>query len=710
MSHPVRPLCLTSLLLAAPFASADEALGPENDSRALDEVIITALPLRGTVLETAQPVWVLSGDELIRQRALSLGETLARQPGVSESAFGPIASRPILRGQGGLRVQTYQDLGETLDVAALSDDHAVSLDPLLAERIEIIRGPAALMFGNAASAGAVNVVTRRLPSQPLTRNVAGQVEARVDEAAGSKVFGGELGWALGGGWQLQLDAFSADSDNIDIPGFAWSAALREELAEEGEPIDESRGTLPNSDGQTDGGAAGLTWFGDGVRIGFSLSRHDMNYGLPGPGEEEGEPSDIRLDLGQDRIDIDAEWRLTSGPFDILRLRGSRNDYQHFELEGDEIGTRYAQMGDEWRLALEHGADGNAPWRGALGLQWRRIDFDAEGEEAFLPPSLSRHLGGFIVQEWDIGRLTLEAGGRLEQQRITPASLEEDLPVYDDEAFSGSLAAVWRWREGVTSTLQITASERHPTATELYANGPHLAVRRIEFGDPELGKEKGLTFDLGLRLVTAGWQTNLAVFVSDYDDYIVAQPIADLDEDDARVNPRAQRAQIQRARPAGGGDKDDLAVIRFEARDTRFRGAEFSVSYPQIAQWANGQIGVNFFGDQVRARDTQGDPLPQIPPHRLGTELSWQGEALRLGITALWHDKQTRVADNELPTEGFTLLGLDASYRHKLGNTDMLWFLTASNLLDEEARRHASPLKDYAPLRGRSISAGLQLRF
>lgn len=702
------PVWSASVLLAAPLASAEQPPNADPRLATLEEVVITALPLRSTVLETAQPVWVVGADDLVRQRALSLGETLARQPGVSESAFGPIASRPILRGQGGLRVQTYQDLGDTLDVGALSDDHAVSLEPLLAERIEVIRGPAALLFGNAASAGAVNVVTRRLPTQALKSHLNGQVEARVDEAANAKVLGGELGLALGGGWQLQLDGFGTESDDIDIPGFAWSQALRTELEEEGEPVDESRKSLPNSDGRSDGGAVGLTWFGDTVRLGFSLSRHDMNYGLPGPGEEEGEPSDIRLDLGQERLDVDGEWRPAAGPFDIVRLRGSRNDYQHLELEGEEIGTRYAQVGDEWRLALEHGA--NSDWRGTLGLQWRRIDFDAEGEEAFLPPSLNRHLGGFVFQEFDLGRLTLEAGGRLEQQRITPRSPDKALPVYDKEAFSGSLAALWRWSEGVTASLQITASERHPTATELYADGPHLAVRRIEFGDPDLGTEKGLTFDLGLRLIRAGWRTELSLFASDYDDYIVAQPVADLDDDELSATPSARRMRAQRAQPLGGGDEDDLAVVRFEARDARFRGAEFSLSHPEISRFAQGSLGVHFFGDHVRARDLQGTPLPQIPPQRLGTELTWQGEAWRLGVNLIWHDAQSRIADNELPTDGFTLLGFEASYRQPLGSTESLWFLTATNLLDEEARRHASPLKDYAPLRGRSVSAGLRIRF
>lgn len=707
--RPLRAILPMTLL---PWAAASwaqpaptEASTPETT---LQEIIITALPLRATALETAYPVLVVDGEELVRTRAVSLGETLARQPGVSESAFGPIASRPILRGQGGLRIQTYQDSGDTLDVGALSDDHAVALEPILAEHIEVLRGPAALIFGNSASAGAINVVTRRLPTQRQADTVRGTLEARADQAAGSTNLAGEISFLLRERWQLHFDAHSSDSDDIEIPGFAWSDALRAELAEEGEPIDESRDTLANSDAQIDGGSAGLAWIGEDARLGISLSTHDMNYGLPGPGEEEGEPSDIRLDLTQERVDLEGEWRLQSGPFATVRLRGSRNDYSHLELEGEEIGTRYAQVGDEWRLALEHGDPASDRWRGMVGLQWRRIDFDAEGEEAFLPPSVTRNLGGFLFQEIVLGRFTLEAGGRLERQRISPNAQLGTLADYDDTAFSASLAALWQVGETLTWSIQVTSSERHPTAAELYADGAHLAVRRIEIGDPNLSLERGLSLDVGWRFTAGGWQSELSLFNTDYDNYIFAQPIDDLAE--ALKGDRSSRMQAQRVRAFGGGDADELAVVRFEARDAKFQGAEFSAYHPQITSVAAGRISVDFFGDYVQARTRDGANLPQIPPYRLGAELAWESDSWRLAADAIWHDAQSRVAENELPTAGFTLLGLSASYRQRVGATRTLWFLQAHNLLDEQARRHASALKDYAPLRGRSIGAGVRVEF
>lgn len=703
---PLWPLiAASSLILSAHVPSAQTA---EAEVVSLEEIIITALPIRRTALETAQLILVVEGDTLLRSRTASLGGTLARQPGVSESAFGPIASRPILRGQGGLRVQTYQDSSDTLDVGALSDDHAVTLDPLLAEHIEVVRGPAALMFGNSAAAGAVNVVTRRLPTRRQAENLRGSLEARADQAADSKNVAAELSVRLLAPWQLHLDAYSQNAGNLDIPGFAWSDALRGQLAAEGEPVDESQGTLPNSDGRSDGGSLGISWLGERARIGVSLSRHDMNYGLPGPGEEESEPSDIRLDLTQDRIDVDGEWRPKRGLFSVARLRGSRNDYSHVELEGVAVGTRYAQMGDEWRLALEHGSESDHHWRGTVGLQWRRVGFDAVGEEAFLPPSITRNLGGFIFEEVDLGRLTLEVGGRLEHQTISLRDETHKLPDYDDTAFSASLATLWRASDQTTWSLQLTSSERHPTATELYADGAHLAVRRIEIGDSDLGLERGLSIDLGWRLQSGDWRTEASIFHSDYDNYIFAQPIADFDN--VSVGGLSTRMRAQRAAARSGRDEDELAIIRFEARDVEFQGAEFRTQHPELWRVATGRIGMYFFGDYVRAKTREGADLPQIPPYRLGAEVSWETDIWRFSVDAIWHDAQNRIAANELPTDGFTLLGFSGSYRQRLERAHAKWVLQAHNLLDEEARRHSSPLKDYAPLRGRSVSVGVRVQF
>ena len=691
------PPALTALAALSALAVAE----PKPPVERLEEVKITATPLRRGEFETAQPVLVLAGDELLRRRTTNLADTLAASPGLSATSFGPIASRPVIRGQGGLRVQVFQDGADVLDAAALSEDHAVTLDPLLAERIEVVRGPAALLFGNAASAGAVNVVTRRIPTEPLAKAFTAAAELRGDSAADTRAVGAQAAARIGERLQVYADLHDSRSDELRIPGYAWSAAAREHAAEEGEQADLSRDRLVNSDGSADGGSLGIAWTGERQRYGFSVSEYGSEYGLPGlahgghhdeehadDGHHDDEQPDVRLDLSQRRYDAVAEWSPSSGAVDALRLRAARNDYGHVEIEGDgEVGTRYSQVGDEFRLAADHRAGSG---RGTFGLQLRELDFDAQGAEAFLPPSVTRNTGVFAFQEHRVGAVTLEAGLRHERQRIRTAD-PDTMPDYEGSTLGGSLGALWSPRPGATLALQLTRSERHPTATELYADGPHLAVSRYEIGDADLGTERGLTADLALQLGgggddgdVGGWRGSFGVFVGDYDRYIVAQPT--------------------------GATEDGLPVVEFQAKEARFTGAEFEVGHDRLVETGLGALGLRLFGDLVRARDGAGEPLPQIPPLRLGAEAALTGARLRLGLEAIWHDRQARVADGESTTAGFTLLGVEASWRQPTGVGELSVFLRGSNLLDEEARRHTSPLKDYAPLAGRAVSGGLRLEF
>lgn len=613
----------------------------------LEEVVITATPLRKLALETAQPVSVLAGDALAVRREGSLGETLADQPGVSASAFGPIASRPIIRGQGGLRVQTYQDGADTLDVAALSDDHAVTLEPMLADRIEIVRGPAALLFGSAAAAGAINVVTPRLSLARFATPFGGEVQMRGDTAANERGVAARLGGHVTEALQFSGDLHHFRADELRIPN----------------------GELENSDGETRGGSVGFGWVDERTSLAIAVSGLRSQYGLPsGSGHE-----DVRLDLHQRRVDLAGEWQL-EGLFDALRLRVADNDYEHVELEGEEIGSTYAQRGREVRLS----ADRNGRW--SIGIQWRELDFDAEGEEAFLPMSTTRHLGAFAFGQYAIGALAFESGLRFEHQAIELKDAR-----YRAEALSGSVGAQWRVTETWTTSLQVTSSARHPTATELYAFGPHLAAQRFEIGDANLGIERGLTADLSLRHRSEDdWQGSIGLFMADYDNFIAALP--------------------------DGSVEDALRVTRFSATDARFEGVEFDWSHDALFTIGSGRFGARLFGDYVKAQDRYGSPLPQIPPRRLGLEIGFVQGPLRVGVETIHHDEQNEVADGETPTAGFTALNAEVAYRLAIENTDMLWFVRGVNLLNEEMRRHASPLKDVAPLAARHLSIGLQLKF
>lgn len=704
--HTPRLIKLATLTVGAmlsPVAAVAAAASLAEET--LQEVIITSTPLRTTALETAQPVLLLSADRLRRSLATNLGDTLANQPGLSSTSFGPIASRPVIRGQGGLRVQVYQDGAEALDVAALSDDHAVSIDPAFADRIEVLHGPAALMYGGASAAGAVNVVTDRLRLRSGAEPIETRVELRGDTANDERAVSLRSGGDLSGGWRWRFDGFSKRSGDLSIADFVESPALRAKLLAEGEGIHDERGELHNTDAKSEGGSVGVGWSNEHLAFALSLSGYRNDYGLPAGGHAHEEPvddtadtesdhEDVRIDLEQRRFDLSGEWRPTAGWIERWSLRLARNDYEHAEIEDGAPATRYGQLGYESRVTADRRSDDLG--RGVLGLQYRDLDFAARGDEAFLPPSRTRSLGLFFFEERRFEAWLFEAGARWERQSLDARKAGNSR--YRDDAVSASLGSVWTVSPSTRWSLQLTRTQRHPTTTELYADGEHLALQRYEIGDADLGIETARTADLAWRYADTDdrWQSRISIFVSDYRDYIFAAPLAEGDDHAEDTSDHAN----------GVG----LREVEYRATSARFQGLEAEWSIRELVQVARGGLGLRVFGDLVRARDAEGVALPQIPPLRVGAELNWSRGPWRVGLESLWHDAQTRLADNELPTDGYNLLAADLAYRHRTGAATMLWFLRGQNLLDEDARRHASPLKDVAPLAGRALSAGVRIEF
>ena len=652
------------LALLPSFALAD-------DGR-LDEVVVSATALHESSLEVAQPTSVLSGDDLVRDRGTSIGEALANTPGISATWFGPQASRPVIRGQTGERVQVSEDGAESLDVAALSADHAVTIDPLLAERVEVLRGPATLLYGNGAAGGLVNVLVHRVPDRSFDRDIEGAAELRGDSALGERAAalrfdGGARGWSFHG------DAFARDTDDVDVADYALSRAARESGAFTPEQIATTRGTLPDSASRLRGGALGVSRVGEAGYAGLALSRFDTRYGIPGP--EDG----VSIDMSQWKLDFNADWRANNEWIDTAHLRASFNQYEHAELEpGGEVGTRFDQDGLSVRLAAE-----TAPWagwRGSYGLQFRHVDFAALGEEAFVPASVTRNLGAFAYEERAFGPLTLELGARLESQEISP---EGDLPTYDSTRASFAAGLVWQFAAGWSTALNATSTTRQPTSTELFADGPHVAVQRFEIGDAHLRPERARTLDLSLRHRTEAWGLGVTVYRSDYQDYIYSSLTGEIE--------------------------DDLPVALYLQEDARFMGFEADVDLPAV-EFGGGRLETRLIADAVRAELDSGPDLPQIPPLRVGAELRFSRNAWSAGLSAHRFSRQSRVADNELPTAGYTLLGVDASWRLPWSQREFLVYLRGENLLDEDARRHTSPLKEFAPLPGRSLGAGVRLDF
>jgi iron complex outermembrane recepter protein len=655
---------LWALLL---FSSA--ALADDKD---MDEVVVTATALHGSTLEVAQPTSVIAGDALVRDRGTSVGEALASTPGISATYFGPQASRPVIRGQTGERVQVSEDGAESLDVAALSADHAVTIDPLLADRVEVLRGPATLLYGNGAAGGLVNVLVHRVPDQAYDNTLDGAAELRGNSALGERAGAARIDGGIDG-WSFHGDAYARDTDDVEIADYALSRAARDSGAFTPGQIAASRGRIADSASRLRGGALGFSRVGDDGFAGFAVSRFDTRYGIPGP--EEG----VSIDMNQTRLDFNSEWRARNSWLDTAHLRASYNNYEHAELEpSGEVGTQFDQDGLSLRLAVETAP--LAGWRGSWGAQFRHVDFVALGEEAFVPASVTKNIGVFAYEERAFGPFTVELGGRLESQKI---SSDEDVPAYDSARASFAGGLVWQFATGWSTALNATSTQRHPTSTELYADGPHIAVQRFEVGDAGLRPERATTLDLSLRHKSDDWSMSLTAYRSDYTDYIYSRLTGDIE--------------------------DDLPVAEYLQDDASFTGFEAEVELPAL-ELAGGKFTTRLVADAVRAKLDAGGDLPQIPPLRVGAELRYARNAWSTGISAHHFDRQDRVANNELPTDGYTLLGADASWRFPWSQRELFVYLRGENLLDEDARRHTSPLKEFAPLPGRSLGAGVRLEF
>ena len=691
--------CIAMVTTVAVYVSPSLALAEDEEDahHEIDQIIVTATPLSRTVEDLAQPSTVLYGTELAKKQSTSIGETVSQEPGLSSSYFGPISSRPVIRGQFGERVRVLTNGLDSLDASALSEDHQTTVEGLLAERIEIIRGPATLLYRSGAAGGLVNVVDSRFIEQPLSDPFSAALALGADTAVGNRdaAFRAHFGT---GSIAFNADYFVRSTDNIEIPGYAESKILRDLEEAEGdgegeEGEEEAFGVVENTDSDTHGGALGVSFVSDNGFLGVSLSTFDSEYGIPGhhhheeeaplPGEPEEEEEFVRIDLEQTRVDAKGEYDLQGEFLSGIRFRAAVNDYTHVELEGAETGTVYDVQGTDGRIELRH-----AKWgalEGAIGVQYKRVDFDAIGDEAFVPASETKRTSLFLFEELALSDTwVLQGSARFEDQSISGSALLES---YDDNAFGASIGGIWRPTDELRVSANLAMTERHPSATELYADGPHIAAQRYERGSVTLGnglldKEESTNLDLTLHGDMDRIEWSITGFINSVDHYILLRPTA--------------------------LELDELPVYDFDQADVEFTGIE-AEALIEIWDRDDSHMHLRLFTDFVNAEeDETGANLPQIPPRRLGLGLHGGWDRFDASIDAIFADDQDDVAENELPTEGYTLLNASVSYT--FADPELYLFLRGSNLLDEDIRQHTSPLKDLVPLPGRSVHVGLRYEF
>lgn len=616
----------------------------------------------------------LSGQRLQKKKQSTLGETLSREAGVTSSYFGPNSSRPVIRGQDGERVRILQNSLGVLDASGASADHAVAMEPLAVERIEIVRGPGALLYGSSAVGGVVNMVTNRIPEK-MPAEFRARTEGRYSSVDQGRAGVAIVDGGIGSKWAYHLDASARGAEDFMVPGYARSTQRR---LNDPPTEEEERGRVYNSFNRTWNGSVGSSYVFEKGFLGASYSSYASKYGTV-------TERFVHIDMRQQRFDLAGQIGM-EGFVDNLRMKNSYSAYRHEEIEGGETGTRFKNDGDELRLEATHKPVGD--YVGIFGLQGSYFDFSAEGDEKFLPATKNEAYSFFIFEEKQSGVLRPSLGARVDQSAVR---VTETLPAGSDteRSFTGGSLALGAHYEFVPKwalVLNTSYTERAPNYQELFANGPHIATGVFEQGDTNLDKERSHAAELSVRHEGDGTQGRVTGFLQDYADYIVLAPTGGTD-------------------PGSG-----LPIYNYGAAHARFYGAELELRQ-RIPAKVPGVLEAEFKLDTLRGinRDT-GDSLPRVTPMRETLALIYKANSFQTEVEWQRSERQTHTAPNETSTREFNILNLGAEAPLRLVGARLNVFARVNNVLNEKARSHVSLLKDVSPLPGRNVVVGLQATF
>ncbi len=625
---------------------ADEP--PKADVQDLHGITVTAVPAGH-----ATPTVTLSGVALDKVRASTIGETVASVPGVHTASMGQAVGRPVIHGMGGPRVAVTENGMGTGDVSTLSQDHAVAVEPFLADKIEVLKGPATLTHGSGAIGGVVNVEDGRIPDHVPSDGFSGRASLQYDSVSegNTAMFRIDTG---GEHFALHADGVRRHDGNYDTP----------------------QGKLANSWVDTRTGALGASVLGDWGHVGFSVARYLDDYGSPAePGDPiTGEPA-VSIDMAQTRYQLQGHFNTPFAGATILEINLGKTDYQHTEFEGLEPGTVFLNTARSAGVKLQH--QPLAGWDGSIGVQYVDRDFAALGEESFIPPVESSSRALYVVEHHAWDHFDLHLGARTERSSSRPATG----PERSFSPLSFSAIAGWKFTPNWHMALYLARSQRAPGDEELYANGPHAGSASFEIGDATLGLETGRQGTLELRYRSRRVGATLAIYRYDFDGFIYM----------------ATTDAVQ----------DGFPVRRWSQADANFTGIDAETTI-HLAEYPGGHWDLRLTGDRVRAERADGSNLPRIPATRLGAEVEWGHGEMHASLGAKRYFNQNDTAPNETPTDGFTLVNLDFGWTFRNAASDQ-WelFVRGSNLANETARLATSLFKEHAPLPGRSLTVGVR---
>jgi iron complex outermembrane recepter protein len=660
----------------------------------IEGVVVIGNPLDAR--DVVAPVSTLSGTELLLKKGSTIGETLNNLPGVSQSWFGPNASRPVIRGLDGDRIRILNNLGSSLDASSLSNDHNPSIDPLVVEKVEVLRGPAALLYGGAAIGGVVNIVDNRIPRNAIS-GVSGSVETRFGGAERERGTSAVAEFG-GGGFQLHLDAFTRDTDDYKVPA-STGVGL------------ENGNRVVNSASDSKGGAVGASYQLDKGYVGASHSEYRSNYGTVA------EPG-VRIRMEQKRDSVEANFRDLTGFVNGVFAKFNQSDYKHTEFDEGEPQTTFKNKGNDFRLEVKHAKLG--PLQGVIGLQAERFDFSALGAEAFVPQTRTQSEALFAFEEIESGPMKFQFGARVEKNKIrsdgeagSSAARFGESRTRAFTAGSGSVGGIYKFSPEFSLTSNLAFTQRAPTFYELYADGPHGATGAYEAGNPSFKKERSTAIDLALQFKNGASSARVGVFAQKFSDYISLRRTGidrDSDGNGAGVGVTAceDGTSVESECTA-----EILPEFRYTAVDARFVG--FEIEGKQRVIDGRYTVDVEAKVDYTRAQDqTNGEPIPRVAPLRVTGGVIWAMNNWGARVEVQNVAKQNRFSRDDLggETAGYTFINAAASYGFKLNQVRGTVFLRGTNLSNKKAFNASSidTIRGLAPLPGRGVKVGIQVNF
>ncbi|WP_180102831.1 zinc piracy TonB-dependent receptor ZnuD [Acinetobacter sp. YH12126] len=694
MSFHKNLITVSIFAVIAPNLYADD---PEQQVQKLEAINVQVHPLNQSAADFAVADNIIKHKDLA-QGGVTIGDAIAGQPGVYSNQFGAGSSRPVIRGQDGPRVKVLEHASETADVSTLSPDHAVTVDPILAKQVEVIRGPSTLLYAAGTVGGLVNVTDQKIPTQMPENGLEGQVGLRYNSGSDEKLASAGVTAALGEQFAIRVEGSKRKANDYIAPNYFHD--------HDGELEKERRVGNTFAEGQNV--SVGASWIHDRGFAGLSYSNRQDQYGLPGHSHEyeSCHPHDDHLhcdghdnhghtdehdhsahdehdhdhdaagpwvDLKSERYDFRTELANPFAGFQKLRAHASYTDYQHDEIEGDTAATTFKSQGYDGRLELVHNPI--ADWEGVIGAQYNQQKLNISGEESLMNPNKTQKWSVFGLEHKQFGDFHVELGARVDQQKIQIDSAQKD---YDDYGISYSGAVNWAFAPNYKLSLVGSHQERLPLAQELYADGKHFATNTYERGNENLDVEKSNNLELGFHYEKDQLDYHIHVYHNWYDNYIYA---------------------------ATKDNFENFRLVDYTQGKAKFYGAEAQVGYA-----INDMYKLSVFGDYVRGK-IDGENAPRVPAGRLGTKVDVDFSDGWSGLAEYSHVfKQDKITAFERESDGYNMVNLGVAYSGQLKDqNDYRVYFKANNLLDEDVYSHTSFLANI-PQFGRNFTVGLEFGF